>query len=660
MILINYHGNGKISMPIIAPRRSGEVETRRSAKPRLQGFDSPLRLQVYYMESKEILEKYLKFYMERGHKQIPNVSLIPENDPTLLYVNSGMFPLVPYLSGQVKHPMGKRLVNVQRAGRFGEDLENVGDATHTTTFHMMGNWSLGDYFKKEQLPWIYEFLVEILGLDINRMYATVFEGDESAPKDEESIDIIKQIFKKHGLEAKEGERIFPRGKEDNWWKRGDAPGELGGPDSEIFYFVGVNGNGFGKDPTQHQEEYLEIGNSVFMQYKKTADGGWEELAQKNVDFGGGLERIALAVQGKQDIYETDNFWPIVQKIQEISEKKYGESEVITKATRVIADHIRASIFLAMDDVVPSNKDQGYILRRLLRRMIRSGRLLGIQKDISVSLVATVCETFSWLYPRLVEKQDYIAKLFTEEEEKFAKTLDKGAKTVSKIYTPENIGSKSIEDFASSSFEIFQSVGYPLELFIEDIKDIGAVIDEKLLNKRFKEIQKDHQMLSRKGAEQKFKGGLADTQEITIKYHTATHLLHWGLRQVFGNGIVQMGSNITGERLRFDFPLERKLTVEEITRVEGLVNNEIKRSLPVNFVVMSKEEAKKTGAIHAFGEKYGETVNVYFIGGSLETAISKEFCGGPHVSNLNELKPISIYKQEGIGNGLQRIYARFSV
>lgn len=610
------------------------------------------------MESKEILEKYLRFFIERGHKQIPNVSLIPENDPTLLYVNSGMFPLVPYLSGQVKHPMGKRLVNVQRAGRFGEDLENVGDATHTTTFHMMGNWSLGDYFKKEQLPWIYEFFVEVLGLDINKMYATVFEGDESAPKDEESIEIIKQIFKKYGFEAKEGERIFPRGKIDNWWKRGDAPGELGGPDSEIFYYLGKDGNGFGNDPTLHQDEYLEIGNSVFMQYKKTIDGGWEELVQKNVDFGGGLERIALAVQGKQDIYETDNFWSIIEKIQELSGKKYGESEDTTKAMRVIADHIRASTFLAMDGAVPSNRDQGYILRRLLRRMIRAGRLLGIQKNIFVSLVGTVCKTFFWLYPQLTEKQSYISKLFADEEEKFVKTLDKGAKIVAKMYTPENIGSKSVEDFAGSSFEIFQSVGYPLELFIEDIKDMGARVDEKIINERFKEIQKDHQNVSRKGAEHKFKGGLADTQETTIKYHTATHLLHWALRQVFGDSVVQMGSNITSERLRFDFPLERKLTVEEITKVEGLVNEEIKKALPVNLVTMSKDEAEKTGAIHAFGEKYGETVNVYFIGNSLETAISKEFCGGPHASNLNELRPISIYKQEGIGNGLQRIYAKF--
>ena len=624
----------------------------------------PAQASKVFMTSKQILEKYIKFYTDRGHKQVPNVSLVPENDPTLLFVNSGMFPLVPYLSGQ-SHPLGKRLVNVQRAGRFQEDLAEVGDNRHTTAFHMIGNWSLGDYFKKEQLPWVYEFFVEVLGLDINKMYATVFAGDENAPKDAESIDLITKIFAKHGVTAKEGERIFPCGKEDNWWKRGDAPGELGGPDSETFYYIGKTGNGLGLDPAKHQDEFIEIGNSVFMQYYKTDVGGWAELPQKNVDFGGGLERIALAVQQKQDIFETDNFWPIVQKIQELSGKNYLQDAQTTKAMRILADHIRACTFLAMDGVTPSNKDQGYILRRLLRRMVRAGRLLGVAKDISVNLVGTVVESFSWLYPDLVAKQKTIEDIFADEESKFAKTLAKGSVEVDKVLMEYgNVGEKKKllipNDAAKIAFDLYQSIGYPAEIFLEDVKDRNIEIDTGEFNEGFEDIFQEHQAGSRKGAEQKFKGGLADQNEQTIKYHTATHLLHHALRKVLGEHVIQKGSNITGERLRFDFPHAQKLTDAELKAVEAEVNSNIKKSLPVNFVTLPKAEAEKTKALHAFNEKYGDTVNVYYIGDSLESALSKEFCGGPHVKNTSELGQLEIYKQESIGKGVQRIYAKFKV
>jgi alanyl-tRNA synthetase len=606
------------------------------------------------MRSQEILEKYINFYQEKGHKVIPNVSLIPENDPTLLFVNSGMFPLVPYLSGQ-PHPMGKRLVNIQRSLRF-EDIEEVGISNrHTVAFHMLGNWSLGDYFKEEQLPWVYEFLVEVLGLDINRMYASVFEGDEFAPKDDESVSILQQVFKKYGIEAKEGERIFSYGRGDNWWQRGEAVGELGGPDSEIFYYIGTEGNGLGRNPADNQDDFIEIGNSVFMQYVKT-ETGWEELSQKNVDFGGGLERLALAVQGKQDIYLTDNFLQIVQKIEEISGKKYGSEALVTKSMRVEADHIRACVFLAMDGVLPSNKDQGYVLRRLIRRMVRAGRVLGVERDLSVSLTATVVKSLEWLYPPLSEKQAGIEGIFVEEENKFRKTLEKGSLEFKKVIKDVKPNETAL---AGKAFDLYQSVGYPAEIFVEDWKDLGNHLNEKKFYQEFERIFREHKDASRKGAEQKFTGGLADHSEEVVKYHTATHLLHKALREVLGEQVVQQGSNITSERLRFDFNYPQKLTEEEIAKVVGLMNNMIKKAYSVGFKVMPREEAEKTGAIQAFGEKYGDNVKVYYIGDSLEEAVSKEFCGGPHVENTSKLKPINIYKQESIGKGIMRIYARFA-
>ncbi len=608
------------------------------------------------LSSREILEKYLNFYKDRSHKQVPNVSLVPQNDPTLLFVNSGMFPLVPYLSGE-PHPLGKRLVNVQRCLRFG-DLPDIGDATHTIAFHMIGNWSLGDYFKKDQLPWVYEIFIDVLGLDPKKLVATVFAGDANAPRDEESVNIIKEVFKKYGVDADIDDRIWLYSKEQgNWWQRGEAVGELGGPSSEVFYYLG-EGDPSGKSPEKHESEFVEIGNSVFMEYKRS-NSGWEKLPQSNVDFGGGFERIALAVQNKRDIYETDNFWPIIQKIESLSGKSYKEIKEVTVAMRILADHVRACTFLAMDGVTPSNKDQGYVLRRLLRRMVRAGRVLGVEKDISTSLVPIVAEMFGWIYPELQEKRLEIEEVFSVEEAKFRKTLLAGSKEVSKRMSHLKLSELSVLDLGNIAFDVYQSLGYPVEMFIEDIKDLGSHANLGELEQFIDQKVKEHQQGSRSGAEHKFKGGLADHSENTIRYHTATHLLHKALRQVLGESIVQQGSNITGERLRFDFNYNVKLTEVQLSEITNIVNDSVTQALPVNFEIMSKDQAEKTGAIHAFGEKYGDEVKVYYIGETLDTAVSKEFCGGPHVSNTKEIGLIDIYKQERLGDGKMRLYAKFA-
>ncbi|PJE63439.1 alanine--tRNA ligase [Candidatus Roizmanbacteria bacterium CG10_big_fil_rev_8_21_14_0_10_45_7] len=606
------------------------------------------------MTSQEILEKYLARYKKHGHKEIPNMNLVPEGDSTLLFVNSGMFPLVPYLSGE-SHPLGKRLVNVQRSVRF-SDIDEVGDNRHTTAFHMMGNWSLGDYFKAEQLPWIYHYFIEDLGLDSHRLYATVFEGDEYAPKDTESIEIIKKVFNQYGIDAKEGVRIFAYGRNDNWWQRADAPGELGGPSSEMFYYLGKDGNGEGKDPSQFQNEFLEIGNNVFMQYRKNDLKGWDELPQKNVDFGGGLERIALVVQKKHDIFETDNFYPIIQKLEELTGNKYLQDEDVTRAMRIIADHMRAATFLAMDGVVPSNKDQGYILRRYLRRMVRFARKLNINNNLAALLVPTIAQMLVWLYPDLAKKQEGITQLFIEEEERFHNALAKGETELRRQL--QRIDTNNATALVELAFRLYQSYGYPPEFFMEEMQEQNLTANSKQFMQQYQHFVTRHQETSRKGAEQKFKGGLADHTEQVVRYHTATHLLHMALRQILGKHVEQYGSNITKDRLRFDFSHADKLNEDQIKQVESIINEAIKQKLPVNFVMLSKEEAGKSGALHFFKDKYGEQVKVYYIGNSLETAVSKEYCGGPHVKNLSELSPtLTIFKQESVGKGVRRVYAR---
>lgn len=616
------------------------------------------------MDSLELRRKFIDFYVSKKHKEISAAPLLAENDPTLLFVNSGMFPLVPYFSGQ-KHPSGNRLVNSQRSFRT-DDIEEVGDGRHTTFFEMMGNWSLGDYFKKEQLNWWYEFLIEILKLDPNRIYQSVFAGYDIVGKDEESIDILKEIFKKYNIIAEVGPatngdgnkgpnveidfskyRIFPY-LDKNWWKRGDAIGELGGPDSETFYDTGRKHNSkYGKYCHVNCDcgRFIEIGNSVFMQYKKTTQG-WEELSQKNVDFGGGLERMVMASNNLLNIFKTDLFSDYIDYIEKKSNKKY---EDCSSSFEIISDHVRASVFLIADGGIPSNKDQGYFVRRLIRRALVHLRKLDVEFDAFLDLSRMVIEKMSPVYDHLKKNKESIVKNISEEVNRFSDTLEKGVRYFEKLI-PEN-NTISGEDV----FNLFATFGFPLEMTKEMAREKNYRINEDDFYKRIGE----HKSISRKGSEQKFKSGLADTSETTIKLHTATHLLHESLRRVLGTYVKQKGSNITPERLRFDFFCPRKMTEEEINKVEKMVNEQIQNKLKVYYEETTPERAKNLGATGLFDSKYGEMVKVYSIGGPLETetgVFSKEICSGPHVENTGDMGDFKIIKEEACSSGIRRIKA----
>ncbi|HEY4512430.1 MAG TPA: alanine--tRNA ligase [Candidatus Paceibacterota bacterium] len=612
------------------------------------------------MTTNEVREKFLKFFEKRGHKIIPSASLVPENDPTTLFTGSGMQPLVPHLLG-APHPEGKRLANSQKCFRS-QDIDDVGDNRHTTFFEMLGNWSLGDYFKAEQLPWAFEFLVEEVGLDPTKLYVTVLRGDMETQieADNESVEIWKEIFAKYEIEAKdidfmneekasergikEGERIFGYNVKKNWWSRSGVPskmpaGEPGGPDSEIFYDFGTEHDqkfGVNCHPNCDCGRFLEIGNSVFMQYKKNEDGTFSELPQKNVDFGGGLERI-VAASHTDDIFKIDTIQIIVAKLEELSDKKYSDGAFMS-AFRIIADHIRSSVFLIGDGVLPSNTERGYFVRRLLRRAIRFWDKLGIPNAGISELVSPLLGFYRDAYPDTFAKKDFIIEEIKKEEERFRKTLVQGIKEFEKGRDP---------------FALFSSYGFPFELTLELAKEQNVEVNlEDFLLK-----MKEHQDISRKGSEKKFKGGLGDTSDKSLQYHTATHLLHQALRDVLGDKVVQKGSNITPERLRFDFAFDRKMTDEEKRKTEDIVNKKIKEALPMQAVSLSREEAERTGALHFFGEKYGDTVSVYYIGENIGNAYSKEFCGGPHVKNTSELKgTFKIQKEEAISAGVRRIKA----
>lgn len=618
----------------------------------------------------EVREKYLKFFEKRGHKIIPSASLVPENDPTTLFTGSGMQPMVPYLLGE-KHPLGNRIVDSQKCFRA-EDIEEVGDNRHTTFFEMLGNWSLGDYFKKEQLPWIFEFLTneeEGLGLDPNKIYVTVFIGDEDMdlPRDEESIGIWKDLFSEKGIEAEvvdigseerggevgmQGGRIFTYDAKKNWWSRAGAPenmpiGEIGGPDSEIFFdFETEHDISYGEHchPNCDCGRFLEIGNSVFMQYIKTENGSFEKLPKENVDFGGGLERLAAVTQGIDDVFLVDAFEGIINSLEEVSGKNYRDPEY-TNSFRVIADHVRGAIFMIADGVLPSNSEQGYFVRRLLRRSIRHMNLIGAGGHALNSIVERAIEPYREVYPELIEKRKEIEKVFSEEEDKFTKSLERGMREFEKI--TERGDSVSGED----AFILFSTYGFPVELTVELAEEKGLEVDVEGFRKKYAE----HQERSRQGAEQKFKGGLGDTSENSLKYHTATHLLNAALRQVLGEHVEQKGSNITPERLRFDFSHPDKLTEEEKISVEGLVNEMIKANLPVSFEEMSLDKARELGALGVFGDRYDETVKVYFIGEKTDP-FSIEICGGPHVESTGELGHFKISKEEASSAGVRRIRA----
>lgn len=629
------------------------------------------------LTSRQIREKFLKFWTEspRNCGVVPNLSLVPNVDSTLLFVNSGMFPLVPYLGGQ-PHPLGKRLCNFQRCLRTNyEDMLEVGDNRHTLMFEMIGDWSLGDFTKEQQIPWIMELWVKVYGMDPNRLYVSVFAGDETAPRDTVAIETWKKVFRGYGVEAEFSEdvhdvpptvaqskgwkhRIFPYNKKKNWWQRAEAPGELGGPTSEMFYDLGIVERVQDKYHINDDSgRFIEIGNNVFMEYKLSNEMTWEPLDQKNIDFGGGFERICMIVQNKTDIFESDIYSPIIDRVAELSGRSYktsGSENADTAAFRVIADHGRAATFILADGISPSNKDQGYILRRFIRRLVRFGRKLGLEQEFTREVASAVIGVLSHAYPHLEENREVVLQKIHDEEVAFNQTLSKGLRELSKIQSQLAPGQQISGEQA---FFIYETYGFPLELTLDELK----VSEEqaKAISKEFGDAEKRHRELSRAGAEQKFKGGLADQSRETTKLHTAHHLLLAALQKLVDPGIRQKGSNITAERMRMDFNIDRKLTPEEVSKVEALVNEQIERNLPVLRVEMPREEAEALGAQMEFGAKYPDLVSVYFVGDQKQW-FSAEFCGGPHVSSTGELseggKRFTIQKQENVGAGLKRIKA----
>lgn len=623
----------------------------------------------------EIRSKYLEFFKARNHAVIPSVSLVPENDPTTLFVSSGMQPLLPYFLGAT-HPMGSRVTDSQKSLRT-QDIEEVGDNRHTTFFEMLGNWSFGDYFKKEQLPWFFEFLVDVVGLDSHRLYVTAFSGDDALgiPRDTESAEIWKTLFASKGIVASDillgseeeggrvgmqGGRIFYYDAKKNWWSRAGIPsamptGEPGGPDSEVFYDFGTPHDvAFGAEchPNCDCGRFMEIGNSVFMEYIKKEDGTFEPLPHKNVDFGGGLERIAAAKNGDSDVFLVDVFKPLISLLEKASQKKYSEH---TTSFRVILDHIRAATFMLGDGVIPANTERGYIARRLVRRVVRHADILGIPPGTIATVTKEIAAYYKEQYPELADEA--ISEHIQDEEQKFRKTLLTGMKEFEKIASSGSIT-------AENAFLLFTSYGFPFELTEELAKEKGIAVDKQT----FLQKMEEHQKLSRAGALQKFAGGLADHGEQTVRYHTAHHLLLKALQIVLGSDVHQRGSNITSERLRIDFSYGAKMTPEQKAEVEKIVNEKITEELPVMRTVMPKEEAEKFGAEHEFGVKYPEMVSVYSVGPKGATpeapqiaeAYSIEFCGGPHVSNTSELgqggRMFKIQKEEAVAQGVRRIKA----
>ena len=576
------------------------------------------------MNAQEIREKYLNFFKSKKHAVIPSASLIPENDPTTLFISAGMHPLVPYLMGE-KHPQGNRLVNVQKCIRTG-DIDEIGDACHHTFFEMLGNWSLGDYFKKEAIEWSFEFLTKELNIPIERLAFSVFKGNDDASLDEESINIWKSL----GISE---ERIAKLGKKDNWWGPAGQTGPCG-PDTEMFYWIDDKEKA-PKKFNPKDARWVEIWNDVFMEYNKTRDGKYESLEQKNVDTGMGLERTLAVLNGLDDDYKTELFINLINKIEELSEKKYEESEEITRAMRIISDHIKAVTFIMADDkgIIPSNLDQGYIVRRLIRRAIRYGRILEIKKEFWTKEIAKeVIGDYKDIYPELENNKEFILNNLDEEEQKFKKTLEKGLREFEK---------------GTDAFILFSTYGFPIEMTQELAKEKGREIDIE----KFNEQMKKHQKLSRTASAGKFKSGLADDSEETKKLHTAAHLLLASLRKVLGEHVVQKGSNITAERLRFDFSHSEKLTDEQKQEVEKMVNKAIKNNLEVNCKEMTLDEAKKQGAMGVFESKYGEKVKVYSV-----ADFSKEICAGPHVKNTSELGHFKIIKEQSSSAGVRRIKA----
>lgn len=587
--------------------------------------------------SQYLREKYLNFFKERGHAVIPSASLIPENDPSVLFTTAGMHPLIPYLLGQ-KHPKGNRLTDVQKCVRTG-DIEEVGDDSHLTFFEMLGNWSLGDYFNRQSIKWSYEFLTspEYLGLDKNRISVTVFAGDDDAARDTDSA----QVWEECGIPK---ERIYFLPKKHNWWIAGTT-GPCG-PDTEIFWDTGKPACGPDCNPGCDCGKYLEIWNNVFMQFNRQADGTYLPLAQKNVDTGMGLERTVCVLNGLSSVYDIDLFQGALAKICELSGKTYGGDAKVTKAMRVIADHVRTATFLLGDPigVVPSNVDQGYVLRRLIRRAVRMANSLNMPKGSIVEIAKVYIEVYRDVYPELVSNSKKIVEELEREEEKFSKTLVAGEKEFLKVIS--HLPGKVVP--GGTAFKLYDTFGFPVEMTEELAAENGFTVDVEGFRQKYAE----HQAVSHAGSEQRFKGGMAEGGGIETTYlHTATHLLQAALRRVLGDEVKQKGSNITPERLRFDFSFGRPMTAEEIAETERLVNEAIERHLPVTCEEMPIEDARKTGAIGLFGDRYGEIVKVYTMGD-----FSKEICGGPHAQNTGDLGHFVITKEQSSSAGVRRIKA----
>ncbi len=587
------------------------------------------------LTSDELRKKWINFFKDRGHTPISSASLIPENDPTVLFTTAGMHPLVPYLLGQ-PHPAGKRLCDTQKCVRTG-DIDEVGDASHCTFFEMLGNWSLGDYFKDEMVPWSYEFLTERLGLDPDRLAVTVFEGDDDCPRDEHTA----ALWEKCGIKR---ENIFYLGKKHNWWGPAGQTGPCG-PDTEMFFDTGKPKCCDTCSPACDCGKYVEVWNDVFMQFNKNADGTFSPLKQKNVDTGMGLERALMNVQGLSSVYDTDVFTPIVKKIEELSGRKMSDADAV-RAIRVVADHVRTATFIIGDErgVTPSNVDQGYILRRLLRRAIRFGSTIGLKSGDYSKIANVVVDKYAEAYPELAAARDKIAFEIDEEQTRFERTLENGIKEFEKLC--KYIQGDTIN--GKSAFRLYDTYGFPLEMTVEMAKERGFKVDVDGFNARFEE----HRNLSHAGAEQRFKGGLADTGELTARLHTATHLMHRALKEVLGDeGVNQRGSNITPERLRFDFSFARAMTPDEVKAVEDKVNEAIKADVEITCEEMTVDEAKAAGAVGLFASKYGEKVKVYTMG-----EYSKEICGGPHANRTGELGHFKILKEQSSSAGVRRIKA----
>ena len=581
------------------------------------------------MKAIEIRNKYLEFFKKHGHSVIPSAPLIPENDPSVLFTTAGMQPLVPYLLGE-KHPEGKRLTDYQKCLRT-NDIDEVGDNRHLTYFEMLGNWSLGDYFKEEAIAMSFEFLTKELGIPVEKLSVTCFAGDDDCPRD----TVTAECWKKAGIPE---ERIYFFGKDDNWW----IAGEEGpcGSDTEMFYDTGKPKCSENCDPSCGCGKYVEIWNNVFMEYFKTKDGKYTKLKQHNVDTGLGLERMTMLLEGKETPFDTELFKPVMDKLQELAET----DDIASR--RIVSEHLRASMMIILDGGLPSNVDRGYILRRLIRRMVRHLRKLQIDLNTLPELIELNIDTLKDMYPELVENKEKIKSVIIEEKDKFEKTLERGEREFNKIVNKLNNEAKDTIS-GQDLFTLYETYGFPPEVTADLAKEQNLKIDSSEFDKLFKE----HQEKSRMGSEQKFKGGLSGNGEMETRYHTATHLLNAALKVVIGKDVHQKGSNITPERMRFDFSCDHKLTEEEKQKVEDLVNEWIKEAIPVTVEEMKKEDAIKSGAECMFIEKYPDIVTVYSIG-----TVSKELCGGPHVDNTSELGTFKIKKEEASSAGVRRIKA----